>query len=113
MRAPPASAAGRTAGVRLHGAGRLCRVPGSWTFGGGGRLPHTAWDVVHRPGGRAHRPVRSRPAPGPPLGCAVCDPVIALWCPRGGPAPIGMFRDHDGDGDRRRSLGEPRATMAR
>nr|WP_308299047.1 DUF6010 family protein [Streptomyces sp. GESEQ-35] len=43
----------------------------SWTFIGIGRLLHTVWDVV---------------------GCAICDPVIALWCPGGGRTPRELVR---------------------
>ncbi|GAB2815592.1 DUF6010 family protein [Streptomyces chlorus] len=61
---------------------------GSWAFVGIGRLPHTAWDVVH--------PFKGNPiipfAPTSSLGCALCDPVIVLWCLEGGPSLIDLVR---------------------
>ncbi|MFU0243149.1 DUF6010 family protein [Streptomyces scabiei] len=53
----------------------------SWTFIGIGWLLHTAWDVVHHLKGSPILPF----AHDSSLGCAICDPVIALWCLRGGP----------------------------
>ncbi|MFC0507798.1 DUF6010 family protein [Micromonospora costi] len=52
----------------------------SWRFIGLGWLLHTAWDVVHHVKGGAILPF----APGSSLGCAICDPVIAVWCLTGG-----------------------------
>ncbi|MEV1329867.1 DUF6010 family protein [Micromonospora costi] len=52
----------------------------SWRFIGLGWLLHTAWDVVHHLNGGAILPF----APGSSLGCAICDPVIAVWCLAGG-----------------------------
>ncbi|MER6107084.1 DUF6010 family protein [Streptomyces hirsutus] len=60
----------------------------SWTFIGIGWLLHTAWDVVHHLKGNPIVPF----APTSSLGCAICDPVIALWCLRGGPSLIGLVR---------------------
>ncbi|MEV0660438.1 DUF6010 family protein [Actinomadura luteofluorescens] len=54
----------------------------SWTFIGIGWLLHTAWDVVHHVKGNPIVPF----AHGSSLGCAICDPVIALWCLVGGPS---------------------------
>ena len=60
----------------------------SWGFIGVGWLLHTVWDVVH------HR----RGAPLIPsvhdssFGCAICDPVIALWCFTGGRSPAELVR---------------------
>ncbi|WP_121709432.1 DUF6010 family protein [Streptomyces sp. E5N91] len=54
----------------------------SWTFIGIGWLLHTAWDVVHHLKGNPILPF----AHDSSLGCAICDPVIALWCLRGGPS---------------------------
>ncbi|MGN9909675.1 DUF6010 family protein [Phytohabitans sp. LJ34] len=55
---------------------------GSWTFIGIGWLLHTAWDVVHHLRGEPILPF----AHDSSLGCAICDPVIALWCLAGGPS---------------------------
>jgi hypothetical protein len=56
----------------------------SWTFIGVGWLLHTAWDVVHH--------LRAEPivpfAEHSSLGCAICDPVIAIWAFMGGPSVI-------------------------
>ncbi|MFF0106748.1 DUF6010 family protein [Streptomyces hirsutus] len=60
----------------------------SWTFIGIGWLLHTAWDVVHHLKGNPIVPF----APTSSLGCAICDPVIALWCLRGGPSLIDLVR---------------------
>ncbi|MFD8504884.1 DUF6010 family protein [Streptomyces sp. NPDC059687] len=54
----------------------------SWTFIGVGWLLHTGWDVVHHLKGNPIVPLDH----GSSLGCAICDPVIALWCLRGGPS---------------------------
>jgi hypothetical protein len=42
---------------------------------GAGWLLHTAWDAVHAAKGSPILPM----APHSSAGCAVCDPVIALW----------------------------------
>src|SRR5919206_2383540 len=47
----------------------------SWTFIGIGWLLHTAWDVVHHLRGE---PILSF-AEHSSFGCAICDPVIAVW----------------------------------
>jgi len=60
----------------------------SWTFIGIAWLLHTAWDVVHHVKGSPIIPF----AHDSSLGCALCDPVIALWCFRGGPSLIGLIR---------------------
>ncbi|MBZ4324362.1 DUF6010 family protein [Streptomyces huiliensis] len=74
------------------------RALDSWTFVGVGWLLHTAWDVVHHLKGSPLLPF----AHGSSLGCAICDPVIALWCLRGGPSPRELLRG----GGRRGPLGE-------
>jgi hypothetical protein len=60
----------------------------SWRFIGLGWLLHTAWDVVHH--------LRGEPVigfvPGSSLGCAICDPVIAIWCLAGGPSVTDAIR---------------------
>ncbi len=43
-------------------------------------LLHTAWDLLHWWRGAPIIPFASHSS----LGCAICDPVIALWCLRGG-----------------------------
>ncbi|MFJ5686086.1 DUF6010 family protein [Streptomyces sp. NPDC093099] len=60
----------------------------SWTFIGIGWLLHTAWDVVHHLKGSPLIPF----AHDSSLGCAICDPVIALWCLRGGPSLRELLR---------------------
>ncbi|MFC5956212.1 DUF6010 family protein [Streptomyces pratens] len=60
----------------------------SWTFIGIGWLLHTAWDVVHHLKGNPIIPFAHTSS----LGCAICDPVIALWCLGGGPSLIGLVR---------------------
>ena len=53
----------------------------SWTWIGVAWLLHTAWDVVHAVRGADILPF----APHSSAGCAICDPVIAVWCLAGGP----------------------------
>lgn len=48
----------------------------SWTWIGVGWLIHTAWDVVHHLKGSPILPFFEHSS----FGCAICDPVIALWC---------------------------------
>ncbi|MFE2563593.1 DUF6010 family protein [Streptomyces mirabilis] len=45
-------------------------------------LLHTAWDALHYLRGAPIIPFATHSS----LGCAICDPVIALWCLRGGPS---------------------------
>ncbi|MFJ4274987.1 DUF6010 family protein [Streptomyces coelicoflavus] len=52
----------------------------SWTYIGIGWLLHTAWDIAHHLKGNPILPF----AHDSSLGCAICDPVIALWCLSGG-----------------------------
>ncbi|MEU5262110.1 DUF6010 family protein [Amycolatopsis sp. NPDC021455] len=52
----------------------------SWAFIGAGWLLHTAWDVVHHLKGQPILPF----AHDSSFGCAICDPVIAIWCFTGG-----------------------------
>lgn len=54
----------------------------SWTFIGIGWLLHTAWDALHHLKGAPIIPFADHSS----LGCAICDPVIALWCLTGGPS---------------------------
>jgi MFS family permease len=55
---------------------------GSWRWIGVGWLLHTAWDVAHHLRGEPLLPF----AHDSSFGCAICDPVIALWCFAGGPS---------------------------
>ncbi|GAB2574972.1 hypothetical protein Aab01nite_14980 [Paractinoplanes abujensis] len=52
----------------------------SWTFIGAGWLLHTAWDILHHRRGAPLIPSLHDSS----FGCAICDPVIALWCFTGG-----------------------------
>jgi hypothetical protein len=45
-------------------------------------LLHAAWDILHYLRGAPIIPFLSHSS----LGCAICDPVIAIWCLRGGPS---------------------------
>jgi hypothetical protein len=54
----------------------------SYNFIGIGWLLHTGWDVLHHLYGNPIVPF----APTSSLGCAICDPVIALWCFIGAPS---------------------------
>jgi hypothetical protein len=49
-----------------------------------GWLMHTAWEVVHHVRGVPRVPFAEHSS----LGCAMCDPVIAVWCLAGGPAVL-------------------------
>jgi hypothetical protein len=55
----------------------------SWTFIGIGWLLHTVWDVLHHRRGDPLIPSLHDSS----FGCAICDPVIALWCFTGGRSP--------------------------
>lgn len=52
----------------------------SWTYIGVGWLLHAAWDAAHHLYGVSMLPFVDDAS----LGCAICDPVIALWCFAGG-----------------------------
>ena len=54
----------------------------SYRWIGAGWLLHTAWDVLHHLNGTPLLPFSATSS----LGCAICDPVIALWCFVGAPA---------------------------
>src|SRR3984893_302798 len=60
----------------------------SYSFIGFGWLLHTGWAVVHHLYGNPIVPF----IPGSSLGCAICDPVIALWCFAGAPSLYHLFR---------------------
>lgn len=52
----------------------------SWTYLGIAWLLHTALDVLHHLRGAPILPFAHTSS----LGCAICDPVIAIWCFGGG-----------------------------
>jgi len=56
----------------------------SYSFIGAGWLLHTGWDVMHHLYGNPIVPF----APASSLGCAICDPVIAVWCLIGAPSVL-------------------------
>ena len=60
----------------------------SYSFIGVGWLLHTGWDVLHHLYGNPIVPF----ATGSSLGCAICDPVIALWCFAGAPSVYDSLR---------------------
>ena len=60
----------------------------SWTFIDIGWLLHTAWDVLHHRRGDPLIPSVHDSSSG----CALCDPVIALWCLTGGRTPAELLR---------------------
>src|SRR5829696_7668603 len=67
----------RYLGVCLHRDGHLLRVQGTAILQlHRGWLLHTGWDVLHHLYGDPIVPF----AAGSSFGCAICDPVIALWC---------------------------------
>ena len=59
-----------------------------YRFIGIGWLLHTGWDIVHHLHGHPIIPF----LPASSLGCAICDPVIAIWCFAGAPSLLGLFR---------------------
>lgn len=80
---------------------------GSYTFIGVAWLLHTAWDALHHLYGNPIIPFAEHSS----LGCAICDPVIALWCFAGGPSVYDLLR---GRRRRRRAsneAGSDRATQ--
>ncbi|MFI5893938.1 DUF6010 family protein [Actinoplanes sp. NPDC051513] len=60
----------------------------SWNFIGIGWLLHTGWDILHHRRGAQIIPSVHDSS----LGCAICDPVIALWCFAGGRSPAEIVR---------------------
>ncbi|WIM99312.1 DUF6010 family protein [Actinoplanes oblitus] len=56
----------------------------SWHWLGVGWLLHTGWDVLHHRAGNPIIPMLHDSS----LGCAICDPVIAVWCFAGGPSVL-------------------------
>ena len=57
----------------------------SYNFIGLGWLFHTGWDVLHHLYGNHIVPFAGSSS----LGCAICDPVIAIWCFAGAPSILG------------------------
>jgi Family of unknown function (DUF6010) len=60
----------------------------SYTFIGIAWLLHTGWDFTHYLYGNPIIPFAQTSS----FGCAICDPVIALWCFAGGPSLSDVFR---------------------
>lgn len=60
----------------------------SWNWIGAGWLLHTVWDVLHHRRGAPIIPSLHDSS----FGCAICDPVIALWCFAGGRSPAELWR---------------------
>lgn len=60
----------------------------SYIFIGVGWLLHTGWDVLHHLYGNPIVPFAADSS----FGCAITDPVIALWCFAGAPSVYGLFR---------------------
>ena len=61
----------------------------NYSYIGVGWLLHTGWDVLHHLYGNPIVPF----APESSFGCAICDPVIALWLFVGAPSVYyGLFR---------------------
>jgi hypothetical protein len=54
----------------------------SYPFIGIGWLLHTGWDILHHLYGNPVLPFDLTSS----LGCAICDPVIAVWCLAGAPS---------------------------
>jgi hypothetical protein len=61
---------------------------GSYAYIGVAWLLHTAWDALHHLYGNPIVPFAEHSS----LGCAICDPVIALWCLAGGPSVYDLLR---------------------
>ena len=62
----------------------ICAYQGlrSYSFIGIGWLLHTGWDILHHFYGNPLLPFSATSS----LGCAICDPVIAIWCFAGAPS---------------------------
>lgn len=56
----------------------------SYRFIGVAWLLHTGWDVLHHLYGNPIIPFVATSS----VGCAICDPVIAIWCFAGGPSLV-------------------------
>ncbi len=73
----------------------------SWTFIGIAWLLHTGWDVVHHLKGAPIIPFAEHSS----FGCAICDPVIAIWCFTGGRSVTDFVRARVGSRRARSSVG--------
>jgi uncharacterized protein DUF6010 len=60
----------------------------SYNFIGIGWLLHSGWDVLHHLYGNPVVPFAASSS----LGCAICDPVIAIWCFWGAPSILRRMR---------------------
>ena len=60
----------------------------SYRYIGIGWLLHAVWDVVHHLYGHPIIPFSATSS----LGCAICDPVIAMWCFAGAPSLHDLIR---------------------
>lgn len=59
-----------------------------YRFIGAGWLLHTCWDFAHYLYGNPIIPFEATSS----FGCALCDPVIALWCFAGAPSVFAVLR---------------------
>jgi hypothetical protein len=59
----------------------------SYSMIGIGWLLHTAWDIAHHLYGNPILPFDLTSS----LGCAICDPMLALWCFAGAPSLWGVL----------------------
>jgi Family of unknown function (DUF6010) len=71
----------------------------SYNLIGIGWLFHTAWDVLHHLYGNPIVPF----APASSMSCAICDPLIALWCFAGAPSVSDLLRKTTAEESRRAS----------
>ena len=73
----------------------VCAYRGStnYTWLGVGWLLHTVWDVVHHLRGTPIIPELAHSS----FGCAICDPVIAVWLFLGAPSVYGRVLTRTGD----------------
>jgi hypothetical protein len=60
----------------------------SYNWLGAGWLLHTGWDLVHHYYGNPIVPMDSLSS----LGCAICDPIIALWFFMGAPSVFDLTK---------------------
>lgn len=62
----------------------------SYRLIGIGWLLHAGWDILHHLYGNPLLPFQ----PTSSLGCAICDPVVAVWFFAGAPTVFGLVRRH-------------------
>ncbi len=65
-----------------------------YRFIGVGWLLHTGWDFAHYLYGNPIVPFSSTSS----FGCAICDPIIAIWCFIGAPSVFARFRSTPASG---------------